>query len=121
MEKIRDFRQLKVWQVSHNLVLEVYRINRTFPAEERYGLSSQMRRAAVSVAANIAEGFRRRGKKDKANFYTNSLSSLDELKYYFILAKDLRYIKDDVLLINTAEEIGKMLSAIITKTLKEYR
>ena len=65
MEKLEDFRQLKVWQKSHQLVLEIYKLTKEFPAEERFGLVSQMRRAAVSVAANIAEGFKKRGKRTK--------------------------------------------------------
>ena len=65
MEKLEDFRQLKVWQKSHQLVLEIYKLTRGFPAEERFGLVPQMRRAAVSIAANIAEGFKKRGKRTK--------------------------------------------------------
>jgi four helix bundle protein len=68
-EKITRFGDLAVWQKAHQLVLQVYRITRSFPAEERFGLSSQMRRTAVSVPANIAEGFKKRGVKDKLNFY----------------------------------------------------
>jgi four helix bundle protein len=67
-EKIKQFGDLAVWQKAHQLVLQVYRITRSFPAEERFGLTSQMRRAAVSVPANIAEGFKKRGVKDKLNF-----------------------------------------------------
>ena len=65
MEKLEDFRQLKVWQKSHQLVLEIYKLTKEFPAEERFGLVPQMRRAAVSIAANIAEGFKKRGKRTK--------------------------------------------------------
>ena len=68
MEKIKDFKDLKVWQKSHELALEIYKTTVKFPPEEKFGLVSQMRRASVSIAANIAEGFAKRGKKDKMNF-----------------------------------------------------
>ena len=84
MEKICTFMQLKVWQDSHALVLDVYKFTASLPAEERYGLVSQMRRAAVSIPANIAEGFKRTGQKDKAHFYNIAQGSLEELRYYFI-------------------------------------
>jgi four helix bundle protein len=77
---IRRFDELDVWKEPHALVLEVYRLTRGFPPEERFGLVSQMRRAAVSVPANIAEGFRRRGHGDKVYFYNVGQSSLEELR-----------------------------------------
>jgi len=113
-EKIEKFENLTVWQKSHELALEVYKITKEFPSEERFGLISQMRRAAVSVAANIAEGFKRRGIKDKINFYNISQSSLSELQYYLILAKDLRYIKDLSKVTPFIENIGKMLNGLIS-------
>ena len=72
-------------------MLAVYRLSRTFPRSETYGLSSQFRRAAVSVAANVAEGFRKRGKADKLRFLNIAQGSLEELRYYLILARDLDY------------------------------
>jgi len=105
------FQDLKVWQKAHQLVLEVYRVTRSFPAEERFGLISQMRRAAVSIPANIAEGFSRRGIKDKLNFYNISEASLAELKYYFILSKDLEYLPSKEKLWSDAEEVSKMLTS----------
>ena len=69
MEKLNSFKQLKVWQVGHQLVLDVYKITKQFPKDELFGLISQMRRAAVLVPANIVEGFKKRGTKDKINFY----------------------------------------------------
>ena len=89
MAKILRFEQLEVWQEAHKLVLMVYRVTKKFPSDERFGLVSQMRRAAVSIPANIAEGFKRRGIQDKIRFYNTSEGSLEELKYYFILSKDL--------------------------------
>ena len=80
-----------VWQKAHQFVLAVYRLSRTFPRSEIYGLSSQFRRAAVSIAANIAEGFRKRGKADKLRFFNMAQGSLEECRYYLILTRDLEY------------------------------
>ena len=88
---IQRFEQLEVWQHAHELVLHIYRSSRSLPAEERFGLILQLRRAAVSVPANIAEGFKRRTSRDKVHFYNISESSLQELKYYIILCRDLQY------------------------------
>jgi four helix bundle protein len=93
-EPAKRFEDLVVWQKSHELTLRVYRITKTFPREELFGLTSQMRRAAVSVAANIAEGFSKRGRADKARFMNTAQGSLEELRYYFILAADLAYVTD---------------------------
>ena len=112
-EKAKDFRSLVVWQRSHQLVLEVYRITNGFPPDEKYGLVSQMRRAAISVPANLAEGFIKRGKTDKMNFYNMSQGSLEELKYYFILSADLDYIESGGELVEEASIIGKMLSKLV--------
>ena len=92
-ESAKTFEDLLVWQKAHNLVLEVYTLTGSFPRSELYGLTSQFRRASVSVAANIAEGFRKRGKADKIRFYNISQGSLEEVRYYSILAKDLGYTK----------------------------
>jgi len=85
----RTFQDLLVWRKAHQLVLAVYSFTKTFPKEETYGLALQMRRAAVSVPANIAEGFRRRGKADKARYMNMAEASLEESRYYLILAQDL--------------------------------
>jgi four helix bundle protein len=92
--RIKDFEDLRVWQSAHALVLAVYCLTKTFPKEEMFGLTSQMRLAAFSVPANIAEGFGRSGKKEKANFYNIALGSLSELRYYFILSKSLEYVSE---------------------------
>ncbi len=117
-EKIGCFEDLIVWQKSHEFVLLIYKITKSFPSEERFGLISQIRRAAVSISANIAEGFKRRGIKDKINFYNISQSSLTEVHNYVILAKDLEYI--DQKLVETIKpyiiEIGKMLNGLILAT-----
>jgi len=87
----RTFQDLLVWQKAHQLVLATYALTAAFPKQETYGLSLQMRRAAVSIPANIAEGFRRRGKADKARFMNMAEGSVEECRYYLILAKDLGY------------------------------
>ena len=117
MDKIRDFTDLIVWRKSHRLVVNIYKLTKDFPREEKFGLVNQMRRAAVSIPANIAEGFRKRGKRDKANYYNISQGSLDELRYYLILSKDLGYIENISELQAAATEINKMLYALI-ETLK---
>jgi four helix bundle protein len=87
------FEDLVFWQLSHALTLRIYRLTKTFPKEELFGLTSQMRRAAISVPANIAEGFSKRGRSDKARFMNTAQASLEEVRYYFILARDLGYLK----------------------------
>jgi four helix bundle protein len=87
----KTFEDLVVWQKAHQFVLAVYRLSRTFPRSETCGLSSQSRRAAVSIAANIAEGFRKRGKADKLRFLNIAQGSIEESRYYLILARDLDY------------------------------
>ena len=114
--KISSFQQLEAWQQAHKLVLAVYRITKGFPDNEKFGLVSQMRRAAVSIPANIAEGFKRRGIQDKIRFYNTSENSLEELKYYFILSKDLAYISSNDMLISQSETTGRLLHGLITST-----
>jgi four helix bundle protein len=106
------FQDLIVWQKAHNLVLRVYRLTATYPKNEIFGLVSQMRRAAVSVPANLAEGFKRKGQPDKARIMNIAQSSLEELRYYFLLSRDLGYLpgsqgSDDV------DEVGRMLAAYV--------
>ena len=85
----QNFQDLVVWQKAHQFVLDVNTYSGSFPKDEIFGLTSQFLRAAVSIAANIAEGFKRTGKKDKLRFFNISHSSLEECKYYIILSKDL--------------------------------
>ena len=87
----RTFEDLIVWQKSHAFVLNVYKVSRNFPREETYGLTSQLRRAAISIPANIAEGFKRRGRPDKARLMNVAEGSLEEARYYLLLAHDLGY------------------------------
>lgn len=121
MEKILHFQQLEVWQEAHKLVLKVYGLTKSFPDDERFGLISQMRRAAVSTPANIAEGFKRRGLQDKIRFYNTSEGSLEELKYYFILAKDLQYLPSHEALMSQAEITGRLLNGLIASTEKRKK
>lgn len=113
--KIRDFTDLKVWQKSHRLVLMVYEISRGFPRNEVYALSSQIRRAAVSVTSNIAEGFSRQTSKEKIQFYYVSSGSLTEVRNQLMIARDLGYITKDKFkeLNGLVIEICKMAQGLI--------
>jgi four helix bundle protein len=106
----RTFQDLLVWQKAHRFVLEAYAFTAAFPKQETYGLSLQMRRAAVSLPANIAEGFRRRGKADKARFMNMAEGSIEECRYFLILAKDLGY-GDVEKLSPMLEEVSRLLGA----------
>jgi four helix bundle protein len=106
----RCFRDLLVWRKAHQFVLAIYQLTAAFPKTEIYGLTQQLRRAAVSIPANIAEGFRRRGRADKVRFLNIAEGSLQECHYYLILAQDLGY-GDTTKLMNDAEEISRILTA----------
>ena len=106
----RTFRDLLVWRKAHEFVLAVYPFTAEFPKPETFGLALQMRRAAVSIPANIAEGFRRRGHADKARFMNMAEGSIEECRYYLILAKDLGY-GDTSGLNSILEEVSRMLAA----------
>lgn len=106
----KTFGDLTVWQKAHEFVLEIYRFTASFPKHEVYGLTTQMRRAAVSIPANIAEGFKKRGKADKARFMNIAQGSIEECRYYLILAKDLDY-GNTLILMNALEEISRLLEA----------
>ncbi len=97
MGQAQDFTDLRVWQASHQLVLLTYKDTKAFPKDEQFALTSQMRRAAVSVTSNIAEGFGRHTPKDKEHFYVMASGSLLELKNQYITAKDLGYITENKL------------------------
>jgi len=110
LKRARTFQDLLVWQKAHAFVLEAYRLAETFPKSETCGLALQMRRAAVSIPANIAEEFRRRGKADKARFLNMAEGSVEECRYFLILTKDLGY-GDTQALSAALEEVSKLLSA----------
>jgi four helix bundle protein len=94
--KIQSFKQLDAWKCGHAVVLKTYSITKDFPKEEQFGITNQMRRASVSITSNIAEGFGRQGKKDKAQFYAIAKGSALELQSQLCVAKDLRYITDEI-------------------------
>ncbi|MDO8571050.1 MAG: four helix bundle protein [bacterium] len=104
------FTDIKAWQKAHELTLKVYKTTESFPREEVYCLTSQIRRCAISVPSNIAEGFKRKTKNDSMHFYTIALSSLEELKYQLILAQDLGYISKELFteVSILADEVGKL-------------
>lgn len=104
----RTFQDLLVWRKAHQFVLSVYRLTDGFPQKEIYGLTSQFRRAAASIPANIAEGFRKRSKSDKARFMNISQGSLEECRYYLILTNDLNY-GDCQQLMSQLEEVSRLL------------
>ena len=106
----RRFTDLAVWSKAHEFVLAVYTFTTGFPRQETYGLALQMRRAAVSIPANIAEGFRRRGKADKARFMNVAEGSVEECRYFLILASDLGY-GDTSSLSVLLDEVSRMLNA----------
>lgn len=111
MKKTNTFQDLIVWKKGHTFVLEVYKITKQFPKEEIYGLTSQFRRAAVSITANIAEGYKRFSNKEKLRFYNISQAPLEECRYFLILSKDLGYIENNKTQTDLIEEVSKMLNS----------
>lgn len=114
---MKDFRQLQVWQKAHQLTRALYRITASFPREETYGLTAQIRRSASSIPANIAEGCGREGDAELAHFCTTARGSASELEYHLLLAHDLEFIhlKDYEPLAQQTVEIKRMLTALIQK------
>lgn len=120
-EKSKTYQDLMVWKKSHQLVLKIYNLTKSLPKEEMFGLCSQIRRAAVSIPANIAEGFARTGIQDKRRFHTIANGSLNEVDYYLLLSKELGYAETEDLS-QIVKEIGKMLynysNSMVKKTTK---
>jgi four helix bundle protein len=112
----KNFQDLVVWQKAHQFVLSVYRYSESFPKNELYGLISQLRRSAVSIPANIAEGFKKKTRPDKARYLNIAQGSLEESRYYLILAKDLDY-GDSPVLKNQLEEVSKLLESYLSSIL----
>jgi len=106
----KSFRDLIVWQRAHALVLSIYKLTKHFPKDERFGLTSQIRRSSVSVAANIAEGFKKKSSADKLRILNISQGSLSETEYYLLLTQDLEYSNTKELMVH-ADEVGKILEA----------
>jgi four helix bundle protein len=113
MENSKSFEDLQVWKKAHELVLKVYKQTESFPNKETFGLTSQFRRAAVSIAANIAEGYKKKGKPDKLRFYNISQGSIEECRYYIILSRDLEYLSGEQyeLLISILSDCSRLLNA----------
>ena len=114
---MRDFRQLKVWQKSHSLTLAIYQATASFPDEERYGLTSQIRRSCASIPANIAEGCGRDGQVEFARFLAIAAGSASELEYHLLLAHDLRLLDGEVhaRLDREVNDIKRMLNVLIQR------
>ena len=112
---LQSYKQLIVWQKSIELVKEIYRVTEEFPKNELYGITSQMRRAAVSIPSNIAEGYKRNGRQEYIHFLNISEGSAAELETQLIISKDLYRNIDFKLLEKLLDEIQKMLFSIITK------
>jgi four helix bundle protein len=116
--KTQDFTSLIVWQKAHEFVLATYTFSANFPKIEQYGLTSQLRRAAVSIAANIAEGYKKRSKLDKVRFYNIAQGSIDECRYYLILSEDLGYGETRELK-SLANEVARLCTSYIEAIRKE--
>lgn len=118
---MRDFRKLKVWEKAHELSLAIYRATSTFPGQESFGLTSQLRRAAVSVPANITEGCGRSGEPELARFLRIALGSASELEYHIILSTDLDYFSKSSShhLIKQVTDVKRMLTSLIQKLTAE--
>jgi four helix bundle protein len=114
---MQDFRNLKVWEKAHALTLDIYKATKCFPREEMYGLTSQMRRASVSIAANIAEGTCRNGDTEFARFLQMAAGSASEVEYHLLLATDLELLKspDCERLSDEVVEVKRMLASLMQK------
>lgn len=109
---VKSYKELILWQRAHYLVIEIYKMTSEYPLEEKYGLVSQIRRAAVSVTSNIVEGFTRKSNKESLRFYNISDASLAELSYQLLLSRDLNFISNDKFLgiEQSCVEVGKLLN-----------
>ena len=115
MNKVVNFTDLIAWQEGHKLVLEIYIITREFPQKETYILTSQIQRSAISITSNIAEGFSRKGKKEKIQFYSTALGSLTELQNQLFIARDLHYLAETKFteIYNKSIFVHKLLNGLI--------
>lgn len=114
---MRDFKTLRVWERAHQLALSVYRITRAFPREELYGITSQLRRAACSIPANIAEGFGRSGNGDLHRFLDIAMGSTAEVSYFLLMSRDLSLVSPEsyIELAERVDEIQRMLASLMRK------
>ncbi|TSC77040.1 MAG: S23 ribosomal protein [Parcubacteria group bacterium Gr01-1014_31] len=117
MEKIKNFTNLTTWQQGHQLVLQIYQTTKGFPKDETFGLVSQMRRSAVSITSNIAEGFSRQSWKEKLHFYSFAEGSVTELQNQLLVARDVKYITNDKFqtIAKLTVEVHKLLNGLIKK------
>jgi four helix bundle protein len=117
-EKIQSFTGLIAWQEGHKLVLSIYEVSKTFPPDERFGLTDQLRRAAISITSNIAEGFSRYNGKEKKQFYRIALGSLTELQNQLLIAKDVKYLTEIQFnkLASQSVDVSKLLNGLIKST-----
>lgn len=113
----QDTSKLIVWKKSHDLVFKIYEVTKSFPRDEQFGLTSQIRRAAVSIPSNIVEGKARNSNKDYKRFLMMARGSLEEIKYQLLLAKDLKYIDEEKYedVLNVTMEVGRLLAGLIKK------
>ena len=120
-ERIKSFTDLDAWKKAHQLSLFAYKTTEKFPDKEKFGLSSQMRRAAVSIASNIAEGFSRSSAKDKEHFYVMARSSLTELQSQFLLARDLEYFKNELFLqfASQSTDVSKLVIGLMKSAMSK--
>ena len=114
---MKEFRRLTVWEKAHALTLAIYRATATFPREETYGISSQMRRCSASVAANIAEGCGRTGNGDFHRFLNMAAGSCSELEYFLLLSRDLGFLSSEIYesLSESCREVQRMLASLLRK------
>ncbi|MCC6423864.1 MAG: four helix bundle protein [Phycisphaerales bacterium] len=112
-ERVGSFEQMKVWQEAHALALKIFQATPQLPAEQQEGLALQMERAAVEVPKNIAEGFKRRGPRNKAHYYNLAQSALEGLRYYFILCRDLNFTINFEDLSYRGDQVARMLDGLV--------
>ncbi len=120
-KEIKDFYQLEAWQTTHTLVLQIYKLTRTFPKDELYGIVTQLRRAALSISANIAEGFERYHFNDKARFYLQARGSAGEVQNFFLVSRDLGYIDSAICekLMEDTRSVRKLINGLIRSIEKQ--
>jgi four helix bundle protein len=116
-KKMRDFKELKVWQKAHRFVLEVYQQSRSFPQDERFGLAAHLHRSAISVPSNIAEGCGRDSEREFARFLSIAAGSASETEYQLLLARDLGYLPHEAhqRLDDQVNEVKRMLNSFLQK------
>ena len=117
-QKIESFKDLRVWREGHRLVIMIYKITKNFPKEEQFGLTSQLRRAVVSITSNIAEEFSRSSYREKAQFYAVALGSLTEVQNQLLIAKDIEYLSEAeyLALENQTTVVSKICNGLIKKS-----